>query len=40
VSFAAVSLFVASQPVFIVVSLYFVSVESGNLSIDPRTFSV
>jgi len=37
VSFAAITLYVASQRVFIIVSLYFVMTQSGNFWIHPRT---
>jgi hypothetical protein len=37
VSFAAITLCVASQQVFIVGSVYFVMTESGNFWIRPRT---
>jgi hypothetical protein len=36
VSFAAVTLSVASQRVFIVISVYFVTIQSGNFWIHPR----
>jgi hypothetical protein len=36
VSFAAITLCVASQRVFIVVSIYFVKIQSGNFWIHPR----
>jgi hypothetical protein len=36
VSFAAVTLCVASQEVFIVVSVYFVMTQSGNFWIHPH----
>jgi hypothetical protein len=36
VSFAAITIFVASQRVFIVVSVYFVTIQSGNFWIHPR----
>jgi hypothetical protein len=36
VSFHAVTLFVTSQRVFIVVSIYFVTTQSGNFWIHPR----
>jgi hypothetical protein len=39
VSFAAITLCVASQQVFIVVSVYFVMTQSGNFWILPRTGS-
>jgi hypothetical protein len=35
-SFAAITLYVASQRVFIVVSVYFVMTQSGNFWIHPR----
>jgi hypothetical protein len=38
VSFAAITLFVASQRVFIVV--YFVMTQSGNFWVHPRTYVV
>jgi hypothetical protein len=38
VSFAAVTPCAASQLVFIVVSVYFVSIQSGNFWIHPRMF--
>jgi hypothetical protein len=38
VSFAAITLCVASQQVFIVVDVYFVMNQSGNFWIHPRTF--
>jgi hypothetical protein len=37
VSFAAITLCVASHLVFIVVGLYFVMTQSGNFWIRPRT---
>jgi hypothetical protein len=37
VSFDAVTLCVASQRVFIVVSIYFIMTQSGNFWIHPRT---
>jgi hypothetical protein len=37
VSFAAITLCVASQRVFIVVSVYFVTNQSGNFWIHPVT---
>jgi hypothetical protein len=37
VSFAAITLCVASQPVFIVIVVYFVMTQSGNFLIHPRT---
>jgi hypothetical protein len=36
VSFAAITLCVASQRLFIVVSVYFVMTQSGNFWIHPR----
>jgi hypothetical protein len=36
VSFAAITFCVASQRVFIVVSVYFVTTQSGNFWIHPR----
>jgi hypothetical protein len=36
VSFAAITLCVASQPVFIFVVFYFVMTQSGNFWINPR----
>jgi hypothetical protein len=36
VSFAAITLCVASQRVFIVASVYFVMTQSGNFLIHPR----
>jgi hypothetical protein len=38
VSSAAITLCVASQRVFIVVSVYFVMIQSGNFWIHPRTW--
>jgi hypothetical protein len=38
VSFAAIILCVASQQVFVVVSIYFVMTQSGNFWIHPRIF--
>jgi hypothetical protein len=40
VSFAAVTLCVASRRVFIVVSVYFVMTQSGNFWILPRTVAL
>jgi uncharacterized membrane protein YecN with MAPEG domain len=37
VSFAAITLYVASERVFIVVSVYFVMTQSGNFWIHPCT---
>jgi hypothetical protein len=39
VSFAAITLCVASQREFIVISVYFVMIQSGNFWIHPRTFT-
>jgi hypothetical protein len=36
VSFAAITLFVASQLVFIVINIYLLSNQSGNVWIHPR----
>jgi hypothetical protein len=36
VSFAAITLCVASQRMFIVVSVYFVMTQSGNFWVHPR----
>jgi hypothetical protein len=38
VSFAAITLCVASQRVFIVVAVYFVMTQSGDFWIHPRTY--
>jgi hypothetical protein len=40
VSFAAIILGVASQRVFIVVSVYFVMTQSGNFWIHPRSVEI
>jgi hypothetical protein len=39
VSFATINLCVASQPVFIVVVVYFVMAQFGNFWINPRTLT-
>jgi hypothetical protein len=40
VSFAAITIFVASQLVFVVVAVHFITTQTGNFWIHPRILVV